>query len=316
MRSVRRQEWKTTVRRLFVVYNPKSARAAAIEAEVLAPLRGLTGWMVGKFEVKAPSVDENAPELAKLLKDGDLVIVAGGDGTAAVAANGVMLAGKEATLGVLGYGNLNDMAGMLGEKEVLEIVRKFEAKETREIYPLEVRLDEKHWRYAPCYATIGLLAEATELMDDKKVRASLRKGRRGPVFSLGRAVKWYLKNKRRQFLPKGMKLNGVEVPPKTTDYLAVNGPTLARMMKGGDWYQRAEGFGSGVRRLGGFWQMVGFGLKSVFAKVPLDETKRDVIEFAEASEVEIQAEGEYQKVKVQKIEVRKGKALKVVSGKF
>lgn len=301
------------MRRLFVVYNTASSHAAAIKGEVLEQLRGLPGWIVGKFQIKAPTVDENVRELVKLLDDGDLVIAAGGDGTAAVAANAVMVSGKDATLAVLGYGNRNDMAGMLGMRSVKEIVKKFEQGEVGEIYPLEVLVNGEHWRYAPCYVTVGLLAEATELMDDEKVRKKLNTGKRGTLYSLMMAVKWYLKNKKRKFLPAEMRVNGKAVEQGATDYLAVNGPTLAGIMKGGEWYREAEGFGSTVERLGKFWKMVGFGLKSVFSRVPLAETRRDVIEFLKPAEVEIQAEGEYQRLAgVEKIEVKKGEKMKVV----
>lgn len=268
--------------------------------------------MVGKFEVKAPSLEENVEALARMLGDGDLVIAAGGDGTAVIAMNGVMRSGKEVALGVLGYGNFNDVARMLGAQNVQEIVQKFEQREIKELYPLEVLVDGRHWRYAPCYVTVGLLAEATQIFDEPKVRKSLETGKRGPVFSLWQAVKWYFKNKRREFLPE-MKLNGELVAKGTTDYLAVNGPTLARIMKGGEWWKKQGEFGSSVQRLGGFWWMVGFGLKSLFKGVPLRETQKDVIEFAEETEVEIQAEGEYQRLRaVKEIEVRKCGVVKVL----
>lgn len=300
------------MRRLFVVYNTTTSHAAEVKEAVLEPLRGLKGWMVGKFEVQAPTVEENAEALAKMLQDGDLVIAAGGDGTAVIAMNGVMRSGKEVTLGVLGYGNFNDVARMLGAKEVGEIIAKFEQGQTREIYPLEVLVNGRHWRYAPCYVTVGLLAEATQIFDEPKVRKSLETGKRGPIFSLWQAVKWYFRNKRKEFLPGGASWNGEQLERGTTDYLAVNGPTLAKIMKGGEWWQQSEDFGSSVQRLGGFWRMVRFGLKSVFSGVPLVETRKDELEFEQPTEVEIQAEGEYQRMVVKKIEVRKGKKVRVV----
>ena len=317
--------------RLFVIYNPGSSQAKAVEKEVLEPIRGLKGWMVGKFKVTSPSVDENAAELAKMLGDGDLVVAAGGDGTAAIAANGALLSGKDVTLGALGYGNSNDLARMLGVRRpvdfggeyvggVLEIVEKFQAGEVTEMYPLEVMVNWKHWRYVPCYVTLGLLAEAAAVMDDPRVRKKLRTGKRGAMFSLMTATFWYLKNYRKrkgEFFPEEANMNEVRMAPGVTDYLAVNGPTVARLMKvkGGGWWREPEGFGSATRRLGGFWKMVGFGLKSVFARIPLKETKGDVIEFMQASTVEIQAEGEYQRLEgVKQVEVRKMKrALKVVT---
>lgn len=163
------------------------------------------------------------------------------------------------------------------------------------------------------------------------------------------AVFWYLRNKRRKFLPAAVsgseeasdvegsgvsagveassgveisagvevRLNGELLAGETTDYLAVNGPTVSRLMKGGKWYLSGEGFGSGAKRLGKFWKMVGFGLRSVFFGLRLSETKKDVLEFSRPSEVEIQAEGEYQSLTgVSRIEFRKAeRGMKVVFGR-
>lgn len=364
------------MRKLWLVYNPRSSHHAAIQAEVLAPARKVQGFLVGKYEIKQVSVEENAKILAGMLGDGDLVVSAGGDGTATMAANAVMLSGKEVMFAALGYGNFNDLARMLGVRRpveyggeyvrgIEEIVEKFlsgsvsggsgvvgsgsggsgsggsadfvgSAGFVGKIYPLEVLVDGKHWRYAPCYATLGLLAEASEMMDGGKMRKSLNTGKRGPLYSLVMAVFWYLKNKGRKFLPASVsagsrdsadagvsvagvevRLNGELLEEGTTDYLAVNGPTMSRLMKGGKWYLSEEGFGSGAKRLGKFWKMVGFGLRSVVFGLKLAETKGDVVEFSVPSTVEIQAEGEYQRLEgVSRIEVRKAeRGMMVVFGR-
>lgn len=302
------------MRRLFVVYNTTSSHAAAVKSKVLEPLRGLKGWMVGKFEVKAPTVDENAEELAKLLGDGDLVISAGGDGTAAIATNGVMLSGKDATLGVLGFGNFNDMARMLGEKDVMEIVQKFEAGEVSEIYPLEVLIDGKHWRYVPCYVTFGLFAESTEVFDEAKVRKKLRSGKKTPIFSWWTLAKWYFRNRKsRTFLPEFW-LNGEKMPATVTDYVAVNGTSMAGVMRGGDWYLSAKEFGRATGKLRSFWRLFKLMARSILRQIPVMVVERDVLEFDKPGEFEVQAEGEYQRlVGVKKIEVKKaGRSMKVV----
>lgn len=306
------------LRRLLLVYNPRSSHHKQIEEEVLGDVRRLRGWMVGKYVVKKASLKENATSLAKIIRDDDLVIVAGGDGTAAMAVNGVLQSGKVATLGVLGYGNFNDVARMVNGQSrpsVADVVAAFESGKIREIFALEVLVNSEHWRFVPAYVTVGLLAEATELMNEKTVRKDLNTGKHGVFYSLMLAVWWYLKNKRRKFLPsEGMKVNGEPVRKGTTDYLAVNGPVLAGLMKGGEWYLKAKGFGSAKERLSGFWRMVSFGLKSVLFGMPLEESQGDVLEFAQAVAVEIQAEGEYERLEdVRRIEVKGTKrALKVV----
>lgn len=402
------------LKKLWIVYNPRSSHHAAVEAEVLAPARKVSGFLVGKYEIKQTSVEHNAEMLGAMLGDGDLVVSAGGDGTAAIAANAVMMSGKDVVFSALGYGNFNDMARMFRTRRpveyggeyvggIMEIIEGFlaggagpsgasttsagdvsssttsagvvssgaassGAARVREIWPLEILVDGEHWRYAPCYVTLGLLAEASEIMDGDRVRKSLNTGKRGPLYSLWQAAWWYLKNKGREFLPASsvgdgsvsrdveaaagaagsgeassfegasgfegegkiadtgeadggekveVRLNGELLAEGATDYLAVNGPRVAKLMKGGKWYLSEKGFGSGVKRLGGFWRMVGFGLGSVIFGLKLEDTSGDVVEFSRASTVEIQAEGEYQRLEgVSKIEVRKAKrGMKVVCGK-
>lgn len=536
------------LKKLIVVYNPRSSKHAAVAREVLAPARKLSGWLVGKYEVKASGLHENADELAKILNDGDLVIAAGGDGTAAMAVNGVMRSGKDVALGVLGYGNFNDLARMLKTKRaveyggeyvggVTEIIERYEAGEVKEIYPLEAVVDGKHWRYAPCYLSLGLFAESTAVFDEPKVREKLKTGKKRMFFSIWTLTKWYFRNRKREFLPEGRisavrevvevvaepelvkekptekdegesrkivekkvkkvakqddgkneviverkavftvaetegkkpekkkakvktepvkkskkskKPSKIEVKPKkkkkvdaklerefeaakterdaekkkfkrllraakkqqllemkagaqakmlqagtqtkaklavaktgaqtkllnvrlktqdkvaawsekarekreqetpeiiiegaeaveqrkkgkgkknvacavekteknrfkagATDYIAVNGPTLAKLMRGGRYYKKAAGFRSTTVRLSGFWRLMGFMACSVLLRVPGKKTRGDVIKFKQRGNVMIQAEGEYEMLTgVKKIVVRKAKrGVKVV----
>lgn len=306
------------MKRLILVYNPRSSQQATIQAEVLDKVRDLSGWMVGKFAVVEKSLDENAAKLAKMINDGDLVISVGGDGTAAMAANGVILSGKEATFGVLGYGNFNDVARMLGmrrEDGVAGQIQRFEAGQIRKIYPLDISVNGKHWRYAPCYMTMGLFAESTEVFDEPKVRAKLKTGKKKMLFSLWTLGKWYLKNRKKEFLPVDITLNGKKLDGRATDYMAINGPTVAKMMKGGEWYDKKVAFGSGIFGLGKLWKMVIFGLRSVRKGVPVVGTEGDEIVFAEPSSVEVHAEGEYHRLEgVSRVEVKKGVGVDVVFG--
>lgn len=300
------------LKKLMIVYNPRASHHAAVEEEVLAPLRGLKGWMVGKYQIKPTDFDDNVEQLAKVLADDTLMIVAGGDGTATIAMNGVMRSGKDVAVGVLGYGNFNDIARTLEQKNVEEILRRYETGETRDLYGLEVRLDGELWRYAPSYFTVGMFAQSTEVFEGEKVRAQLKTGRKGLGYSIRQLAKWYFRNRFHCALPQG-RLNGEALPKKTTDYIALNGKTMAKVMKGGEWYLDSRGFLSSVQRLGSFRRLMKFMLVSMRKRVPGDVSTGDVLEFAEESEVEVHAEGEFARVKVKRIEVEKtGKPIKVV----
>ncbi len=315
--------------------------------------RGLKGWMVGRYEIKPTDFDANVAAITRLVNDDDLVIVAGGDGTAAMTINALIASGKDAVLGVLGYGNFNDIAGMLGierahvgvvdvgeQKQggsvgvgergandrpmnydsvsaggVLEILANYEQGKIAQIYPLDIMIDGKHWRYAPSYMTIGMFARSTEVFDAPKVRRELQTGKKSRVFSILQLAKWYFKYRKQTFLPVGT-LNGEAWPCKTTDYIALNGATMAGVMKGGEWYLESQRFLSSTQQLSSFWRLVKFMLGSMRERVPGAVHNKDVLEFAEPSEIELHAEGEYEKLSgVQRVEVGKsGKTVKVVIG--
>ncbi len=298
------------MKRLLVVYNPYSSRFKDVECEVLSRVRDLKGYMVGKYEIAKIGVDENVKQIAKIIRDGDLVLSVGGDATAVVAANGIITSGKDATLSVLPYGNFNDLARTLRTRVFDDVF----AGETKEMWPLDVLVDGKHWRYATCYVTLGMTGEAVEIFDNKKVRKNLQKGRKSSWRSYVNLAKWYFKNRhKKQYIPD-FKLNGKMMHKKTSDFAAVNGRSMCRVMKGGDWFLQKEGFLHMTDRLANFFRLASLMIRSILKRVPGTITNRSVIEFLKPSAVEIQAEGEYRMFEnISKIEVRKSeKSLKVV----
>lgn len=320
------------LRKLIIVYNPRSSHYGDVQREVMAPARQLKGWLVGKYELKPTDVDNNAQCLAKLLNDGDLVVAAGGDGTASVAVNGIMRSGKDAVFSALGYGNFNDVARMLGTKRpveygdeyvggIAEIAQRFEEGKIAEIYPLEARVDGKVWRYAPCYVTLGMFAESAAVLNNAPVRKKLRTGKKHLLFSLWQLAKWYFGNRKREFLPRialAQTRDQLSIEVKllgdTTDYLAVDSPRVAKLMRGAKCARQPKDFLSVTARLGGFWRLAWFMARSVLVRIPGKKSAGDVIEFEQPSKVMIHAEGEYQELEdVKKIEIKKTKkVLKVV----
>ena len=301
------------MRRLLVVYNPYSSNYVRVKNEVLSKLPELSGFIVGKFLIEKAPFEDNVKRLIKVLEDGDLVLSAGGDATAAVCANAILTSEKDVTLSVLPFGNFNDLARTLRTFK-LDDVLKTNFK-TVKLYPLDVLADGKHWRYATCYVTIGMTAEAVELFDDKKIRKKLQKGHKSSWRSYIYLAKWYFKNRRkRAFIPE-FKLNGELQHKKTSDYAAVNGRSMSRVMKGGEDYLKPEIFRSETDRLAtNFWRLTKLMTKSILSRVPGKDTKGDVLEFLEPATVHLQAEGEYKTFEnVKQIEIRKTKkCLKVV----
>ncbi len=291
------------MKRLIVVYNPRSSRFKDVEREVLSAARELKGYMVGKYEVEPTDVDANAKKLAKLLHDDDLVISAGGDATGVIAVNGIMMSGKSAKLGVLPYGNFNDLARTLGTSTLDDVTRG----EVVKYYPLDIVVDGKHFRYASCYVTMGMTAEAVELFDEPKFRKKMQKGHKSSWRSYVQLVKWYFKNRHKKVYIPPFALNGVKQHPKISDYAAMNGTSMCRVMKTKGCYKEKDKFTRLTGRLTSFWRLSILMIRSIVTCTPhLSVKGTDLIEFDVPSTVELQAEGEYRIFRdIKKIEVRK-----------
>ena len=300
------------MKRLLIVYNPHSSRYADVKAEVLAPAQSLKGYMVGKYEVERTDVNRNATKLAKLLQDGDMVLAAGGDATGVIATNAILQSGKDVTLAVLPYGNFNDLSRTLGTKTFADIFQR--RVSVHKLYPLDIIADGKHFRYATCYVTIGMTAEAVKLYDTPTVRKKLKTKIGRSIGSYTELASWYFKHRhQKEFLPE-FRLNGHLQPRKTSDYAAVNGHSMARIMKGGDDYLNSKIFRSETDYLTNFWRLCKLMSRSIFFRVPGHETTGDLLEFTHPATVELQAEGEYHVFKdINSIEIRKAsRCLKVV----
>lgn len=296
------------MKRLIIVYNPRSSHFGDVKEQVIEPARHLRGWTIARFEVSQENVDANAKRLSRMLNDNDTVIAAGGDGTASAATNGILLSeAKGVRLGVMGMGNFNDTSRCFKDLKFDDI----ETAKTEEVWPLDCSVNGKHWRYANCYVTVGLLAESCEVFDEPKTRKTLRKGGKKTLFSLFSLFKWWIKNHKKMFMPSFslMDSSGDEIDKTgVSDYLAINSLTAAKIMKGGDYYAEKKDFLSSTGELNRFWSMIGFMLKAVFKKVPGESSEYDRLTFNVLSKVAIQAEGEYDTLEnVKVIEVRKSK---------
>ena len=300
---------------MVIVYSPNSTRFSEVERKVIAKARKLKGWMICKFEVKEAPIQEDAAELAKIIRKDDLVIAAGGDGTATMVANAIMQSGKIATLAVMPFGNFNDFAETLGRMSFERIVRKFEESSYIDYYPMEVRVDGEHYIYAFVYFMAGMMAEAAGVMKQPKIRKKLKRAKNRMSFSARKAFKWYLKNKwRKDLLPAGTKLNGEEFLKRTTDYVAFNGNSMIGLLPGGVWYRTPKQFWSGTMRNRSFWRMLAKFVKAMEGELPGGEREEDVLKFGKGAEVFVQVEGENDCLKdVKEILIKKnGKGLRVI----
>lgn len=292
------------MKRLIIVYNPRSSRFANVQEEVLLPAQKLRGYMIGKYEVRPTNLNDNISKLARIIKDGDIVLSAGGDATGIITSNALLKSGRAARFAALPYGNFNDLARTLGCANLEAVL----AKDAREVdfYPLEVAVDGKVFRFATCYVTIGMTAEAVGLYDSPTMRKKLHSKFGRKITSYTALVGWYFKNRRgKQFIPD-FSLNGTRQKSDTSDYAALNGSFMARVMKGGDDYQDPRAFRSVTGRLTNLIRLTDLMVKSILRRVPGAETIGDVLQFDSPATVSIQTEGESQVFEnVRKITIRK-----------
>jgi len=291
------------MQRLLLIYNPHSSQYVRVKDEVISRINNLNGYLIGKFTIKKVSFEENVKNLKKVLQDGDIAIAAGGDATAAVAANAILESKKDVTLGVLPYGNFNDLARTLG---TMKYDDDFLKQKVKKLYPLDIIVDGKHWRYATCYVTAGMTAESVELFDEPKFRKYMQKGHKSSWRSYLKLAEWYFKNRRKKVFLPPFTLNGKPTKKGISDYCALSGKSMCRVMKGGDDYLKPKVFRSENCRLVNFWRLFKLMAISILKRVPGTETKEDFIEFLAPATVELQAEGEYKTFQnVTKILVKK-----------
>ena len=276
--------------RVILVCNRKSTGYKRVEKEVVMPLREFILKQKGitflRFDVESPTLEENAKRLANLIGDGDVVLVAGGDGTAGIGVNGIMQSGKAAKFYVIPYGNFND------------IIQELRGNSGKQVYPIEALIDGKHFRYALAYFTVGMMAESTKIFDDEKVRRKLRKSKFNLIFSLKTLLMWFFVNRKKDYIT----IDG----QKYSDILVVNGKNVARLMKGGEYYL-GETFLYTEQRLNNFFAMVFFMLQAMFSGIPGKKLKNKRIRFEEKQRIFIQSEGEYKDLVVQEISFLKSK---------
>ena len=303
--------------RLIIVINPRSSGFSFISKKILKPVyaSSLSEGEIINFEIQPTNPLDNAQKMAKILKNGDKILVAGGDGTAHIASNAVAFSGKKVQIKYTGFGNFNDYACSFSANTPQAAVRALEKGETVSVLrPLEIFINGEFYRYAPLYATFGLTAEATEIFDLPKIRNRLKKIKNRNLrhlLSLTEAAKFYFKNRKKHIL-KITKIEtdgeAFEIRDKITDVAFMNGPRMARVMRSKINKTDSENFGFTAMNSGDFRANIPFLVKGIFGHIPLKRVKNAKIEFKKPSKIALQIEGEvYRITDVKTLEVKLSK---------
>lgn len=278
-------------RRLVIAYNPHSSRAAEVQSSVFDRLSA-AGYHYDTIVVHQASLEDNVARLAPHIQSGDLILSAGGDGSAHAIFHTVMAANRpDVTLGFLAFGNFNDIPHTFNTQASLRdpVVFLNEAK-PETVWPLEVTVDSRPLRNALLYVTIGWTARAASRFDDPRFRNKIKNARARLVESVWRLGWYYLRTRRLSLLPS-FRYNDVS-HKKTSDLIFANGPTVARLFRSNKRYYREEVFlyrKLDVRRL---ITNIPFLVSSLMGRMKGDEVTEAIVNFDMPSQVPIQCDGE------------------------
>ncbi|MGH9970663.1 MAG: diacylglycerol/lipid kinase family protein [Pyrinomonadaceae bacterium] len=151
----------------LVIINPQSAEGATLKAwpGIASDLRTHFGPFKSLFTETSGQATELAVEAAR--KGTKLIVACGGDGTISEVANGILLAGKEAELGIVPSGTGGDFRRTLGigtrSRDAARILRDGRTRQIDVGRVTYVKRDGEHdQRYFLGVASFGMSAEVIE----------------------------------------------------------------------------------------------------------------------------------------------------------
>ena len=277
-------------RRLVISHNPHSSRASEVQEQVFDRLDA-AGYTYGVIEVQQAHLDDNVARLAPLIRPGDIILSAAGDGSAHATAHAVMAANQPGVeLGFLAFGNFNDLPNTFNSQETLrDPVAFLEQASVQEIWPLQVTVNDTPLRSALLYATVGWTASAAARFDDPTVRHTITHGGAGIIKSLWRTGWYYLQSRRDSVLPP-LTYNGARYT--ATDLLFANGPAVARLFKTGKRYYAEPMFLFRILNVRWLLPNIPFLIAGLFGRMNGEKVPEAVIEFDQPLSAQLQCDGE------------------------
>jgi hypothetical protein len=278
-----------TQKRIIVIHNPHSTRASKVQAGVFERLDD-AGVTYACHQTHAADTETNIADMRAVLRDGDIVMSAGGDGTAMQVANAVLREGHTDTLlAPMGYGNFRDLGR---ERDPLALLGP--NAHTEESHPMTIEVNGRYLRDAPGYMTLGFTALAASRFGSPESRARMRNM---PEFaklaaSIGQLGLDYFRMRDRKLPVFRTSLSPI-VQQAVTDVLAINSRQVGRVIRSSTDYAAGETFGVHSANVSSILSNVPFGLRALAGHAPAQVVSGLSLRFEQPSTIPFQTEGEY-----------------------
>ena len=278
-----------TEKRIVVVHNPYSTRAAKTQAGVFDRLDS-ANVPYETFETKYADTERNISDMREMFLNGDTILSAGGDGTTMQVANAVLREGHTDTLiGPMGYGNFRDLGK---EQDPLRLLDS--SAEVVESHPMTIDVNGSYLRDAPGYMSLGFTALAASRFGSVESRSRMRNL---PEFakltaSIGQLGVDYF-NMRAQKLPAFHTSLSPVVQRAVTDIIAINSRQVGRIIRSTPDYAAGDLFGFRTNNVSHIVPNLPFGIMALAGHAPTSPVRAMSVQFEKPATVPFQTEGEY-----------------------
>lgn len=297
-----------THERTLIVINPAATGAGRVERDVTNPLLD-SGITHDTFITPSPNYDDNVEAFGESIRDGDLLVIAAGDGTVAQATEAIVRSqAKDVRVAALPFGGFVDLAPK--KAGILDIVGPDADTEEYQRQLLSVHFDNETepWRYANAYLGIGRLASIASSFGTPESRDRLR-GRTGPskrTLQLAQLGIEYFKQD--FFMPEHSTNQSGLVQRAVTDYMFVNNDRAGGIMGFPVDFGQTDRFGVVQRDISKIPHNIPFGVMALANRAPSDAHHQYDIWLEDSASIPIHNDGEFAQVETNRISIRKDAA--------
>lgn len=272
--------------RNILIHNPHSTEAVRV-GQLITHLDE-SGVRYEAHTTPSPKAADNIDWTAELVRPGDRIFSAAGDGTASQVGEGILRAdAPNIELGLGAYGGFNDGPASLGP---VDPVKFFEGRvATRELRSIEVDRDgEQHM--ALLYTTLGWTAGFAEKFMTSN-REAMQHTRSKTARQFGSAATYFLGHGRDK-LPAYTVNDEDKVHTRESDVLARNSPVMAKMVRGTDYMSESQ-FGFHQLQVANLLRDIPYAYESVLrGRTPSTSVERVALKFIDPASFYLMRDGE------------------------